>query len=517
MTNSIPFVHLHIHTQYSLLDGAIRIDPLLKRAKEFGMESVAITDHGTMFGTLEFYEKAVKAGIKPVIGCECYVAPRTLRDKTPLDSKSLSHLMLLAENQEGYKNLCKLASIAQLEGFYYKPRIDKTVLRQYSKGLIAMSACIHGEIPLLIQEGNIQKADDAARFFLETFGENNFFLEVQHNNIPVQEKVNQALFEMSKRLSIPMAATNDCHYLNKEDVKAHDVLLCIQTGKTIKDAERFHFATDQLYFKSKQEMADKLGHYPGALSNTVEIADRCNIEFDFKTYHFPKYDTRENFSADDLFEQRVREGYEKRMTILRKSNPGLDEKVYQDRLEYEIAMIKQMGFPGYFLIVADFIQYAKNNGVPVGPGRGCVCPDTKVLMADGKQVGIQDVEIGDNVITHLGNILPVQNKMAYDCDEEIVRLNAANEVLSLTQDHKIWAVRSEKCTVDSPKMKDIVCKPTCTRYCFEKPFEEYHLQWIRAGELEKDDLWYFRECLRKTEKLSLIFQILSNQKNISEL
>ncbi len=370
MTTPISFVHLHIHTQYSLLDGAIRIDPLLKRAKEFGMESLAITDHGTMFGTIEFYEKALKAGIKPIIGCECYVAPRSLSDKTPLDSKSLSHLMLLAENQEGYKNLCNLATIAQLEGFYYKPRIDKTVLRQYSKGLIAMSACIHGEIPLLIQEGNIQKADDAARFFLEIFGENNFFLEVQHNNIPVQEKVNQALLEMSKRLSIPMVATNDCHYLNKEDVKAHDVLLCIQTGKTIKDADRFQFATDQLYFKSKQEMADKLGHYPGALSNTVEIANRCHVEFDFKTYHFPKYDPQENFSADDLFEQRVREGYEKRMAMLRKSNPGLDEKVYQDRLEYEIAMIKQMGFPGYFLIVADFIQYAKNNGVPVGPGRG---------------------------------------------------------------------------------------------------------------------------------------------------
>ena len=212
MTDPIPpFVHLHIHTQYSLLDGAIRIDPLLKRAADFGMDAVAITDHGTMFGALEFYEKANKAGIKPIIGCECYLAPRRLTEKTSLDKIGLSHLILLAENQEGYRNLCKLATIAQLQGFYYKPRIDKEVLRQYSKGLIGFSACLHGEIPRLIQEGYIDRADEAARFYLNVFGDGNFFLEVQDNGIDVQQKVNQALLDMSKRLSIPLVASNDCH------------------------------------------------------------------------------------------------------------------------------------------------------------------------------------------------------------------------------------------------------------------------------------------------------------------
>jgi len=312
------FVHLHVHTQYSLLDGAIRINDLLKRVNDFGMDSVAITDHGTMFGVVEFYEKAHKAGIKPVIGCEFYVAPRSLHDKTSIDAKGLNHLILLAENNEGYRNLCVLASIAQVEGFYYKPRIDKTVLKEYSRGLIGLSACLNGEIPKLIKENKIDKADEAARFFLDIFGEENFFLEIQNNGIVEQEQINQALYEMSKRLAIPLVATNDCHYLDKEDVRAHDLLLCIQTGKTINDSNRLRFRTDQLYFKSKDEMCAYFKDYPDALENTVNIANRCKVEFDFNTY----------------------------------------------------SVINKMGFAGYFLIVADFIQYAKENKIPVGPGRG---------------------------------------------------------------------------------------------------------------------------------------------------
>ena len=364
------FAHLHLHTQYSLLDGAIRIDALMKRAKDYGMDTVAVTDHGTMFGALEFYEKAVKAGIKPIIGCECYLAPRSLADKTPLDSKGMRHLVLLAETQEGYQNLCKLASVAQLEGFYYKPRIDRKILREHSKGLIAASACLHGEIPMLLKRGKTEEADQAARFYLETFGENNFFLEVQSNGIPEQEIVNQGILDMSRRLSIPIIATNDCHYLDREDVRAHDVLLCIQTGKTIHDAGRFKFATDQLFFKSQKEMVETLGHFPGAIENTAEIAKRCHIEFDFNTYHFPKFDTSSDMSADDMFEEKVRNGYDRRMAHIRKKQTDIDEKVYTERLDYEIGIIKQMGFSGYFLIVADFIQYAKENGIPVGPGRG---------------------------------------------------------------------------------------------------------------------------------------------------
>ncbi len=364
------FVHLHVHTQYSLLDGAIRIDNLLQRAADFDMHAVATTDHGTMFGAIEFYEKASKAGIKPIIGCEVYVAPRSRLDKTPLDNKALSHLILLAENQEGYRNLCKLASIAQLEGFYYKPRIDKEILRECSRGLIAMTACLHGEIPQRILEGRMDRADEAARSYLEIFGENNFFLEVQNNGIDIQERVNTALLDMSRRLSIPLVASNDCHYLDKDDVRAHDVLLCIQTGKTVHDSDRFKFGTEELYFKSKAEMQASFQEYPGALSNTVDIAKRCHLEFDFNTYHFPKFETATGQSVDALFEQRVREGFERIIRRLKTRNPRFDEAQYRDRLEYEISVIKEMEFPGYFLIVSDFIHYAKEHNIPVGPGRG---------------------------------------------------------------------------------------------------------------------------------------------------
>lgn len=364
------FVHLHVHTQYSLLDGAIRLDPLFKRAVEYGMDSVAVTDHGTMFGTIEFYEKAGKAGLKPIIGCECYIAPRTIADKTPIDNKGLSHLVLLAKNQEGYRNLCKLTTVAQLEGFYYKPRIDKTILRQHSNGLIALSACLHGEIPRLIQEGKMDQADEAARFYLDVFGEEHFYLEVQYNGIDIQERVNQALLDMSRRLSIPMVATNDCHYLDQGDVSAHDVLLCIQTGRTVNDAERFRFSTDQLYFKSKEEMINTLGHYPGAIENTAKIAERCEIEFDFNTYHFPQFDASSGMTTEALFEQEVRKGYEKRLERIRAKHPDFDQALYDERLNYEIRIINKMGFPGYFLIVADFIRYGKENHIPVGPGRG---------------------------------------------------------------------------------------------------------------------------------------------------
>ncbi len=367
MTN---FIHLHVHTQYSLLDGALRLKSLFKRVKEFGMDSVAITDHGTMFGTIDFYEMAKKADIKPIIGCECYVAPRTIRDKTAADNKGVRHIVLLAENQEGYRNLCKLTSMAQLEGFYYKPRIDRDLIKAHSKGLIALSACLKGEIPSLLKDGKTDAADEAARFYQTIFGEDNFFLEVQHNGIDEQETVNEGLLDMSQRLSIPMVATNDCHYLDKDDVKAHDVLLCIQTQKTVNDTERFRFSTDQLYFKSGKEMEDRLGRFPQAIENTVAIANRCHIEFDFNTYHFPQFDSTSKLSVDEIFEQQVREGYAVRMNQVKAKHAEIDQTVYDERLEYEIKIITDMGFPGYFLIVADFIRFGKENQVPVGPGRG---------------------------------------------------------------------------------------------------------------------------------------------------
>ena len=364
------FVHLHVHTQYSLLDGAIRLDDLFKRTVAMDMQAVAMTDHGTMFGTVEFYEKALAAGVKPIIGCECYVAPRTIADKTPEDHRGLTHLILLCESQDGYRNLCKLVSIARIKGFYHKPRVDWSLLKEHSEGLIALTACLQGEIPRLVRQGNIQAADKAARRFQNVFGEDNFFLEVQNNGIDVQEAVNQGLFDMSDRLAIPVVATNDCHYLKAEDVKAHDVLLCIQTGKTVQMTERMRFGTDQLYFKSKEEMAGYFAQRPDTLENTVRIAERCQIDFDFNTYHFPRFDTPPGQDEAVLFEEKVREGFERILKQVEKRNPDYDKSVYTDRIEDEIALIKEMGFPGYFLIVADFINYAKENNVPVGPGRG---------------------------------------------------------------------------------------------------------------------------------------------------
>ena len=364
------FVHLHVHTMYSLLDGAIRLDALFQRAKEFDMQAVAITDHGTMFNTVEFYQKALKAEIKPIIGCECYVAPRTMADKTPVDAKGLRHLVLLAKNQEGYANLCKLATAAQMDGFYYRPRIDKDLLSAHSNGLIAMSACLHGEIPMLIKSGHMEAAEAAAVAYQRLFGEGNFYLEIQNNGIPIQDTVNEALREMSAKLSIPLVASNDCHYLGKDDVRAHDVLLCVQTGKTVNDSGRFRFRTDQLYFKSKQEMIDYFVDYPGAIENTVDIASRCQVDFDFDTYHFPQFSDPSGLSAEELFVREVQQGFERVWALILAKNPDADRKLYDERLDYEIGIINKMGFPGYFLIVADFINYAKNNGVPVGPGRG---------------------------------------------------------------------------------------------------------------------------------------------------
>ena len=371
MTNvNSEFVHLHMHTQYSLLDGAIRFSDLFDRIKKYNMDTVAITDHGTMFGVVEFYEAAKKAGVKPILGCELYVAPRSMTDRTAKDKKNLCHLVLLAKNLEGYRNLCKLATIAQFEGFYYKPRVDKKSLQKYSSGLIALSACLHGEIPRRITEGNFDDADKAAKFYLDTYGEGNFYLEVQHNKIDLQDKVNHELREMSKRLSIPLVATNDCHYLNREDSRAHEVLLCIQTGKTMNDPKRFQFGTNELFLKSPNEMKEVFANYPQAIENTLVIAEKCNIEFGDKEYHFPKFNEDSGLTIDEMFQNEVRAGYETRMKVVRQNNPDINEKIYNDRLEYEIKIIIDMGFPGYFLIVADFISFSKKNGIPVGPGRG---------------------------------------------------------------------------------------------------------------------------------------------------
>lgn len=375
-----PFVHLHVHTQYSLLDGAVRLHDLLDTARSYNMPAVAVTDHGTMFGALEFYEKAKKADIKPIIGCEVYLAPKSRFDRQGKmenggsgDEDRNYHLLLLAENREGYQNLMKLVTLAYLEGFYYKPRIDKALLKQYRQGLIGLSACLKGEIATMLLRKQEQAARNAALEYAEIFGPNNFYLEIQANGIPEQTLVNEGLIRLGGELNLPVVATNDCHYLRRSDSRAHEILLCIQTGKTILDEKRMKFQTDQLYFKSPDEMAKEFAHVPEALQNTCVIADRCQVDIEIGKNHFPIFPLAPGENVDDRFEQTVREGFHKRLGQIRRTTQDFDaskQAEYEERLRYETEVIRQMGFSAYFLIVADFINYGKSHGIPVGPGRG---------------------------------------------------------------------------------------------------------------------------------------------------
>jgi DNA polymerase III subunit alpha len=369
------FVHLHVHTQYSLLDGMIRLDDLFKKAKEFAMPAMAITDHGNMFGAIDFYKQAYANGIKPIIGCELYVAPRSRFDKTTSSiGEATRHLLVLVKNMQGYKNLMKLTSAAHIEGFYYRPRVDKELLKECRDGLIASSACLHGEIASHIVRGNMEDARKSAREYLEIFGEGNFYLEIMENGIPDQKIANQGLIALSKELSIPLVATNDCHYLNRDHAEAHNVLLCIQTGKTIEDNDRMGMATDQFYVKSPEEMQSLFAVIPEAIANTVSIAERCNLSFEFGKFYLPKFEVKNpEESLEDYLERKASTGLEKLMpTILKyqKDDEAVVREKYHKRLRLELGIIKKMGFAGYFLIVSDFIKHAKHNDVPVGPGRG---------------------------------------------------------------------------------------------------------------------------------------------------
>lgn len=370
----IPFVHLHLHTQYSLLDGAIRIEDLVSKAKQCQMPALAITDHGNMFGAVEFYLKCKKAGIKPVIGCELYIAPDSRFSK---DSKGISeaayHLILLCENLEGYKNLSYLTSAGFKEGFYYRPRIDRALLEQHSQGLIALSACLKGEVAMQCGRGRMEDALETARWYSELFP-GRYYIEIQENTLPEQDAVNTRLLEVARELNLPLVATNDCHYLNREDAQSHEVLLCIQTGKTMSDPTHMKFSADEFYVKTPEEMAAAFQYAPEAISNTVAIAERCNLELPLEQeYYFPHFEPPEGKTHDDMLEEQAVIGLKERLTTIRIKNPDLtpeQEQAYWDRLRIELDCIRQMKFPAYFLIVADFINWAKYQGIPVGPGRG---------------------------------------------------------------------------------------------------------------------------------------------------
>ncbi|HZW81973.1 MAG TPA: PHP domain-containing protein, partial [Candidatus Deferrimicrobium sp.] len=333
------FVHLHVHTEYSLLDGAARIKDLILAAREQGMKALAITDHGVMYGVLDFYKEAKKQGVKPILGCEVYVAPRSRFDKAPQLDESPYHLVLLAENEQGYRNLLKLVSLAYIDGFYYKPRVDKELLGKYSEGLIALSACLGGEVAGLLLKDQPQKAKEKALEYQQIFGVDNFYLELQDHGLQEQRRVNAGIIQLSRETRIPLVATNDLHYVRRSDAKVQDVLLCIQTARTLSDTSRMSFGSQEFYLKDYDEMRLLFGEYPEALANTVKIADRCNLDFNFGGNHLPDFAIPEGYTLDSYLSEQCR-------SKVGDYYPEVTQEI-KDRLDYELGVIVQTGFAGY--------------------------------------------------------------------------------------------------------------------------------------------------------------------------
>ena len=357
------FAHLHVHTEYSLLDGSNKIKEYVSRVKELGMNSAAITDHGVMYGVIDFYREARKQGIKPILGCEVYVAPNSRFDRETAGGESrYHHLVLLAENNTGYANLMKIVSRGFTEGYYYKPRVDKDLLRQYHEGIIALSACLAGEVQRYLSRGLTEEAKKVALEYQDIFGKGNFFLEMQDHGIPEQQLVNQRQIQLSKETGIELVVTNDIHYTYAEDAKPHDILLCIQTGKKLDDENRMRYEGGQYYVKSPQEMEALFPYAKQALENTQKIADRCEVEIEFGVTKLPKYDVPDGMTSWEYLNKLCWEGLEKHY--------GAPSRELKERLRYELDTIRSMGYVDYFLIVWDFIKYAKDHGIAVGPGRG---------------------------------------------------------------------------------------------------------------------------------------------------
>ena len=393
------FVHLHLHTDYSLLDGACEIERLVGRVKELDMPAVAVTDHGNIFGAVAFHNAAKEAGVKPILGCELYICKKEDHRAAP-EGDTYNHLVVLAENDEGYRNLVKIVSEASLHGFYYKPRVSKRFLADHAKGLIGLSACLKGEVAESLTEGKYEAACEAAVTFNDIFGKGNFYLEVQDQGIPEEKRIQPNLLKLEKELGIPLVATNDSHYLCEDDSHAQDVMVCIQTGKSIHDTQRLKFHGNQFYVKSAAEMAKVFLGHERVLERTLEIAERCNVRLEKVHDPFPQFEVPSGYSLPDYFEHITREGFARRLNVLREMQAAGRLKhslaEYEQRLAREIDIIRQMQYPGYFLIVWDFIRYAKERNIPVGPGRGSAAG---ALVAYA--LGITDID-------------PLQNELLFE-------------------------------------------------------------------------------------------------------
>lgn len=502
------FVGLHIHSDYSLLDGASQIQPLIDRAVELGMPAIALTDHGVMYGAIELIKICQKKGIKPIIGNEMYVINGDIEVKKRYKKY---HQVVLAKNKQGYKNLVKLTSISHLKGFqgkgiFARPCINKQLLEQYHEGLIVTSACLGGEVPQALLNADYKLAKEVAKWYKKIFGED-YYLEIQDHGSREDRIVNTGIVKIAKELDIKIIATNDSHFISCYDVEAHDALLCIQTGKLITEAKRMRYSGTE-YLKSAEEMRQLFRDHlsteiiESAINNTLEVAEKVKPYNILGEPRIPDYPVPAGHNPDSYVEEIAWEGLLQRLKCKNRSEIPNE---YKQRLEYELKMLQKMGFSTYFLVVWDYIKYARDNNIPVGPGRGCVLANTKVMLANGEEIYIKDIQVGQTVITHQGNLQTVTQTHEYDCDEEIVEIEVANQTISLTQEHRIYGVLTEECTVEGAS-NATVCKPSCTRYCCTKPHQNYQLKWVKAGELSKNDFVVFPRVA--SQEIEVTFDLL---------
>lgn len=510
------FVHLHVHTEKSINDGLSKVSELVDRAVELGMPAMAVTEHGNMFSAVDFYKACKKKGIKPIIGCEVYVCPTGKEDKI----RDNRHLVLLCKNETGYKNLVKITSDAWVNGKYYNPRTDYDFLSKHSEGLIALTACLGGDISreyFEVLEGAIspfktlsqdqlqnvkeeayKKCIDKLGVYIEIFGRDNLYLEVQDNGIKEQYEWNEVIYRLSEDTGLPVVCTNDCHYVYKEDFTAHDAVMALQTGAKLKDKKRRRYDTDQLYVKSYDELNQ--GRVPqSSLDITLEIADRCNFEFEFGHYHIPTFDQPEEFeTSEDYLDYLIEEGMKKRYP------DNYDDPELTDRVNYELSVVRRMGYNDYFLDTWDYVNFCKENGILVGPGRGCFTSDNYVLMSNGKTKKIKDIKIGDKIITHKGNIKTVLNTLKYDIKENITHLKPSGmNTIKCTNDHRILAIKTHDCLVSGTKL-GTHCSKKCHRFdhCSKRKENQfYEPSWIEANNLNRGDfLVYPKPKLKEFDK-----------------